>query len=102
MNGLKEKITLRGVIQTYTRRLYPGDIYIEEKVLVKHTRESVRRLLIGFINQKWLKRFLVTSGTAGCALLALCYPTLVLTGVCLSVALALMWLILYRILDKRI
>ena len=87
-NGIKEKITLRRVIQTYTRRLYPEDSYLEEKVLVKHTRESVRRLLIGFINQKWLKRFLVTSGTAGCALLALCYPTLALTGVCLSVALA--------------
>ncbi len=31
MNGLKEKITLRGVIQTYTRRLYPGDIYSTER-----------------------------------------------------------------------
>ena len=42
MNGLKEKITLRGVIQTYTRRLYPGDIYSTEKRLVKHTKESVK------------------------------------------------------------
>ena len=35
--GKKEKITLRGVIRTYTRRQYPGDIYLTESHLEKHT-----------------------------------------------------------------
>jgi Ribonucleotide reductase, alpha subunit len=55
--GLKEKITLRGVIRTYTRRQYPGDIYLTESHLEKHTIESLKQLLVGYINQKWLKRF---------------------------------------------
>jgi membrane-associated protease RseP (regulator of RpoE activity) len=90
MNGSKEKITLRGVIRTYTRRLYPGDIYITEKRLEKHTKESLKQLLVGYISLKWLTRFLNTSGMAGFVWLALCSVTLVLTAVFLLVVLGLM------------
>jgi hypothetical protein len=65
MNGLKENITLRGVEQTYTRRQYPGDIYITEKRLKKHTKESLRQLLVGWANQKWLKPFSIIFGMVG-------------------------------------
>ena len=55
--GLKEKITLRGVIQTYTRKQYPGDIYSTEKRLVKHTRESLRQLLVGLYKPELAETF---------------------------------------------
>jgi hypothetical protein len=94
--GLKEKITLRGVIRTYTRRQYPGDIYLTESHLEKHTIESLKQLLVGYINQRWLKRFLVTSGTAGFALLALYFQTPALIAVYLSAVLVLTSLTAYK------
>jgi pyruvate-formate lyase len=94
--GKKEKITLRGVIQTYTRRLYPGDIYTTEKVLVKHTKESLKQLLVDFISLKWLRSSLSTYGTGGFASLRQYYLTQVLIAVCLLAALGLMWLIVYK------
>ena len=51
---------------------------------------SLKQLLVGYINLKWLTRFLNTSGMAGFVWLALCSATLVLTAVCLLVVLGLM------------
>ena len=40
MNGKKELITRAGETPKYTRRLYPGDIYIWERPQKKPTNES--------------------------------------------------------------
>jgi hypothetical protein len=85
INGLgsKEKIILRGVITTYTRRLYPGDIYTTEKRLEKHTKESLKQLLVGFINRNLLKPFSNIFGMVGYVWHLLYLVILVLTVGCL-------------------
>ena len=92
-NGLKEKITLRGVIQTYTRRLYPGDIYLTEKPQETPTTESAQRWLDDWIDQSLQKPSSSTSGKDGYASLARSYKTLGRIADFLLVVLALTLLI---------
>ena len=84
------------------KKTISGDIYLTEKHLKKHTRESLKQSLVDCINQKWLKRFLNISGMVGCVLLVLYSPTRGLTAAFLLAVLVLTLLIRYRILDKRI
>ena len=67
--GLKEKITLCGVIQTYTRRQYPGDIYITDetpKEAYHRVAKTVARRL--YKPEMAEKPFLIIFGTVGYAL----------------------------------
>ena len=66
-----------------------GDIYSTEKRLEKHTKESLKQLLVDFINQKWLKRSLITFGMVGSAWLALYCLTQEPIGASLLAALVL-------------
>src|SRR6056300_130122 len=93
MNGSKVKITLRGVIRTYTRRLYPGDIYSTESRREKLTFGLLKQLLVDYISRKWRKLSSNTYGMAGYVSLAQYYLIQVLIGVCLLAVSALMWLI---------
>jgi hypothetical protein len=95
--GKKVKITLRGVITTYTRKLYPGDIYSTESHQEKLTCGLLKQLLVDYISRRWQKLSSNTFGTGGFASLAQYYLIQVLIAVCLLVALALMWLIVYKI-----
>ena len=51
MNGKKELITQSGETQTYTRRLYPGDIYSTTKPLEMHTSEYAKQLHVDLTDQ---------------------------------------------------
>ena len=51
MNGKKELITQSGEKQTYTRRLYPGDIYLVEKHPLMHTSEYAKQLRVDLTDQ---------------------------------------------------
>ena len=82
MNGLKEKITLRGVdTDVYKKTISGGYLFDGESPKEAYHRESVKQLLVDYSNQKWQKHSSSIFGTVGFVLLALFYLTLVLTGV---------------------
>jgi hypothetical protein len=51
MNGKKELTTQSGETLTYTRRLYPGDIYLVEKHPLMHTSEYAKQLHVDLTDQ---------------------------------------------------
>ena len=97
MNGKKEKITLRGVIQMFTKKLLQVATYLKESRPVTLTCAWLKQLLGVCISLKWPIHFLIIFGTVGFAWLVLYYPTLVQTVGCLSAVLVLMLLIRSRI-----
>jgi ribonucleoside-diphosphate reductase alpha chain len=55
MNGSKDKTIQNGEKQKYTRRLYPGDIYLTEKLRETPTTESAQQWLDDWIDQNFFK-----------------------------------------------
>ena len=51
MSGKKELITQSGEKQTYTRRLYPGDIYSTTSRPEMHTSEYAKQLRVDLTDQ---------------------------------------------------
>ena len=93
MNGLKEQTTQSGEKQKFTRRLYPGDIYLTEKPQEMPTTESAQQWLDDWIDQNLQKPSSNTSGKDGYASLVRSYQTLVRIADYLLVVLALTLLI---------
>ncbi len=65
MNGSKDLTTQSGETQKYTRRLYPGDIYLTEKRPKQHTQESAQQWLDDWIDQNLQKSSSTISGKDG-------------------------------------
>ena len=76
MSGSKDLTTQSGEKQKYTRRLYPGDIYLTEKPQETPTTESAQRWLDDWIDQSLQKRSSSTSGKDGYVSLVRSYQTL--------------------------
>jgi len=66
MNGSKDLITQNGETPKYTRRLYPGDIYLTEKRQEPPTQEYAQRWLDDWIDQSLQKNSSTTFGKDGC------------------------------------
>ena len=76
MSGSKDKTTQSGEKQKFTRRLYPGDIYLTEKPQEMPTTESAQQWLDDWIDQNLQKPSSNTSGKDGYASLVRSYQTL--------------------------
>jgi hypothetical protein len=94
--GKKVRITRHGVITTYTRRLYPGDIYSTTSHREKLTYGLLKQLLADYISQKWQKLFSSIFGTDGFASRVQYYLIPALIVVCLLAALVSMLQIVYK------
>ena len=65
MSGSKDLTTQNGEKQKYTRRLYPGDIYLKERRPEQRTQEYAQRWLDDWIDQSLQKSSSTTSGKDG-------------------------------------
>ena len=76
MNGSKEQTTQSGEKQKFTRRLYPGDIYLTEKPQEMPITGYAQQWLDDWIDQNSPKSSSITSGKDGYASLVRSYQTL--------------------------